>query len=145
RRRGGLLTLLTPLRVRAARQLPMAYGKLTRRPIDGEVSDTYVLPALESAAVRADLRRVLLGLDTAHTVRAAERLRDFEGPALIAWSREDAFFPTADAEALAAALPNARLEWIDDSLTFSPEDRPDRVAGLLAEWHAATTPARQAG
>ena len=27
-------------------------------------------------------------------------------------------------------LPNARLEWIEDALTFSPEDRPDRVAEI---------------
>jgi pimeloyl-ACP methyl ester carboxylesterase len=131
-RRGGLKTLLTPLRVRAARQLPVAYGKLTKRPLDVEASDSYVLPALDSADVREDLRRVLLGLDTAHSIRAADLLPGFQRPALIAWSREDAFFPPADGEALAAALPDARLEWIEDSYTFSPEDQPERLAGLIA-------------
>jgi pimeloyl-ACP methyl ester carboxylesterase len=131
-RRGRLKALLTPLRVRAARQLPVAYGRLTKRPLYVEASDSYVLPALESDAVREDLGRVLLGIDTAHTIRAADRLPGFGRPALIAWSRDDAFFPPSDGEALAAALPDARLEWIDDAYTFSPEDQPERLAGLIA-------------
>jgi pimeloyl-ACP methyl ester carboxylesterase len=142
RRRGVLRALLTPLRVRAARQLPLAFGRLARRPLDADASDSYVLPALDSAAVRDDLRRVLLGLDSRHTVRAAERLLEFDRPALIAWSREDAFFPASDAEALAETLPDARLEWIDDSYAFSPEDRPDRLADLIAAFAGA--PARAA-
>ena len=140
RRNGGLLALLTPLRLRAARRLPGAYGRLARR-LDADASDSYVLPALESAAVRADLRRVLLGLDVAHTVEAAERLPGFDRPALIAWSREDVFFPARDAEALAAALPAARLEWIEDSYTFSAEDRPERLAELIAAFVREPAPA----
>jgi pimeloyl-ACP methyl ester carboxylesterase len=132
KRPGGLLAVLTPLRLRAARQLPMAFGRLAKRPLDAEASDSYVLPALESSGVRDDLRRVLLGLDVAHTVRAADLLPGFDRPALIAWSREDAFFPARDGEALAAALPDARLEWIEDSYTFSAEDQPERLAELIS-------------
>lgn len=132
RRRGGLKALLTPLRLRPARQLPQAFGRLAKRRLDADGSDSYVLPALESAAVRDDLRRVLLGLNAAHTVRAAQLLPAFDRPALIAWSREDAFFPARDGEALAASLPNARLEWIEDAYTFSPEDQPQRLANLMA-------------
>lgn len=132
RRRGGLKALLTPLRLRPARQLPQAFGRLAKRPLDADASDSYVLPALQSFAVRDDLRRVLLGLDPVHTLRAAERLRGFDRPALVAWSRDDAFFPGRDGEALAAALPNARLEWIEDAYTFSPEDQPQRLADLIA-------------
>ena len=131
RRRGGLKALLTPLGLRPARQLPQAFGRLAKRPLDAQASDSYVLPALQSAAVRDDLRRVLLGLNVVHTLRA-ERLGGFDRPALIAWSRDDAFFPSRDGEALTAALPNARLEWIEDAYTFSPEDQPERLAGLIA-------------
>jgi pimeloyl-ACP methyl ester carboxylesterase len=128
----GLETLLAPLRDPAVRQLPVAYGRLAKRPLDSRASDSYVLPALESAAVRDDLRRVLLAQDSADAIRAADRLAGFDRPALIAWSREDAFFPVSDARSLAATLPHARLEWIDDSYTFSAEDRPDRLAELIA-------------
>jgi pimeloyl-ACP methyl ester carboxylesterase len=131
-----VLALLTPLRVRAARRLPLAFGRLAKHGLDDDASDSYVLPSLASSAVRDDLRRVMLGIDRAHTVRAAERLAGFHRPALIAWSREDAFFPVADAEALAAALPDARLEWIDDAYTFSPEDQPERLAALIADFVA---------
>jgi pimeloyl-ACP methyl ester carboxylesterase len=130
--RGGLLALLTPLRVRAARRLPQAYGMLSKRPLDDQVSDSFVLPALQERAVRGDLGRALLGLETRYAVEAADRLRDFHRPALIAWSRDDEVFPPADAEALARDLPQARLEWIDDARTFSPEDQPERLAALIA-------------
>ena len=40
-------------------------------------------------------------------------------------------------ERLALALPDARLEWIEDAFSFSPEDRPDRVAELVAEFARA--------
>jgi hypothetical protein len=33
---------------------------------------------------------------------------------------------------LASELPNARLEWVDDAFSFSPEDNPERVAELIA-------------
>ena len=67
--------------------------------------------------------------------------RRFDRPALIAWSREDRFFPQRHAERLAELLPQGRLEWIDDARTFSPEDQPARVAELVASVSAAV-PAR---
>ncbi len=79
-----------------------------------------------------------LGLDSAHTVRAAERLRDFDRPALIAWSLEDVFFPLADAEALAATLRNTVLDWMTTRTRSRRRTDQDRVAGLLGEWHAMT-------
>jgi pimeloyl-ACP methyl ester carboxylesterase len=135
---GGLLALLAPMRVRAARRLPIAFGRLAKRPIDADAEDSYALPAIERPEIREELRRVLRGLDTAHTVRAADLLGGFDRPALIAWSREDAIFPPRDAEALAATIPGARLEWIDDSYAFSPEDQPARLAALIEEFVGAT-------
>jgi pimeloyl-ACP methyl ester carboxylesterase len=129
---GGALAALTPLRVRRLRRLPMAFGLLTHAPIGATASDSYVLPALESADVRRDLRRVALGIDARHTRTAAERLRAFDRPALIAWSADDRFFARADAERLAATIPGARLEWVAGARTFSPEDRPERLAELIA-------------
>jgi len=129
---GAIQAVLTALRPRAPRRLPVAFGWLTKRPIDREAEDSYVLPALVDPGVRADLRRVLPQLDPRHTRRAGERLSGFDRPALVAWSREDRFFPRRHAQELARRLPHARLEWIDDAYTFSPEDQPDRLAELLA-------------
>jgi pimeloyl-ACP methyl ester carboxylesterase len=91
--------------------------------------------------VRRDLARFFAGLDKRHTLEAAERLPAFDRPAVIAWSREDRFFPASHAERLAELLPQGRVEWIDDARTFSPEDQPARVAELVASVSAAV-PAR---
>lgn len=140
---GATQAVLTTLRPRAPRRLPLAFGWLTKRPIERDAEDSYVLPSLVDAGVRADLRRVLPSLNPKHTRRAAELLPGFERPALVAWSREDRFFPTRHAEELARLLPQARLEWIDDAYTFSPEDRPDRLSELLSQF--AREPAGAAG
>ena len=120
------------LRLRPLRRLPIAFGWLTNDPIDPDAEDSYSLPALTRGDIRRDVRRLLGGLDTRHTLDAAERLRDFRKPALIAWSEDDRFFPLEHAERLAAIIPNARLEWIEHARTFSPEDRPERLAELIA-------------
>ena len=55
---------------------------------------------------------------------------------LIAWSTEDRFFPTEHAERLTKLLPDARLEWIEGARSFSPEDRPERLAELIRSFSA---------
>jgi pimeloyl-ACP methyl ester carboxylesterase len=120
------------LRLRPLRRLPIAYGWLSKTRIEAEAEDSYVLPVLSSGEVRRDVRRLLAGLDPKYTIDAALKLTSFDRPALIAWSREDRFFPPAHAERLAKVIPGAGLEWIDDSLTFSPEDQPERLASLIA-------------
>ena len=129
---GATYGVLSSLRPRTARRLPPAYGWLTKRPIEAQAEDTYVLAALEDAAVLGELNDVLAGIDTRHTNEAADRLPDFDRPALIAWASEDRFFRNGIPEALASTLPNARLEWIDDSYTFVAEDQPERLAELIA-------------
>lgn len=129
---GATQAILTSLRPRAPRRLPLAFGWLTKRPIDREAEDSYLFPSLVHAGIRADLRAALSQIDTRHSHAAADKLSGFEGPALIAWAREDKLFPPAHAEELARLLPNARLEWIDDTYTFSPEDQPGRLADLIA-------------
>ena len=126
--------LFAPLRFRAPRRLPFAFGWVAKRPIDRQSEDSYLFPALTDGAVRKDLARVLKGLDPKYTNEAAERLKQFDRPALIAWAREDRFFPPADAERLASLLPDARVEWIEDSYTFTSEDQPDRLAELIGSF-----------
>ena len=131
---GATQALLTALRPRAPRRLPLVFGWLTKRPIDREAEDSYLLPSLVDPGVRADLRRFLPAMHPRHTREAADRLAAFDRPALIAWSADDRFFPPRHAEELARTLPQGRLEWIEDSYTFSPEDRPDRLAELIRDF-----------
>jgi pimeloyl-ACP methyl ester carboxylesterase len=126
---------LAPARSRAVQRA--IFRALAKRPVEPEVLDSYALPAVADAGVRRDLARLMAGLDKRHTLEAAERLPAFDKPAVIAWSREDRFFPADHGERLAELLPQGRLEWIEDSRTFSPEDQPARVAELVASLSAA--------
>ncbi len=75
---------------------------------------------------------MLRGISNRQTIEAAERLRNFDRPTLIAWAPEDRFFKLRFAERLASDIPNARLVRIEDSLTFVPEDQPERLAEEIA-------------
>jgi pimeloyl-ACP methyl ester carboxylesterase len=128
---GGVEAIAATLQVPAARRLPIAYGKLAKRPLDRAVTDAWAAPS-RRAEIRRDLRRVLRGVDARHLLDALPALRRFDKPVTLAWAREDRLvFPPSVAERLAADFPNARIEWIEDSLTFVPEDRPDALAAIL--------------
>ncbi|CDZ90595.1 alpha/beta hydrolase [Rhodococcus ruber] len=131
--------ILGPLRIRALRRLPMSYGWLARRPVEPATSDSWVLPALESDAVYADLRRMLRSLEPSAVLAAAESFGDFPGPVLVVWSREDRVFPPEHAERLAGDFADAGLEWIADSCSLLPEDKPFEVAQLLADFVQRTS------
>jgi pimeloyl-ACP methyl ester carboxylesterase len=131
--RGVIPALLAPVRLRALRHRLLTLTRITKRPVEPAAADSYALPPFGNAGVMRDLKKFLVGLDKRYTLEAATRLPEFDRPALIAWSREDKLFPPRYAKQLADTLPNARLEWIDDSYTFSPEDRPERVAELVAD------------
>ena len=124
--------LFASLRIRALRSTPLAFGWLAKKGLDAEASDSYVLPILTEKGAGADFARFIRTVDARYTIEAAEKLRSYDRPVLLAWSREDRFFPPSDGEKLERDIPGARLEWIDDSYTFSMEDQPERLAGLIA-------------
>ncbi|MEC3915429.1 alpha/beta fold hydrolase [Nocardia sp. CDC160] len=134
---GGLTSLALSMRIRAVRRLPIAYGWLTHGPLDRAVGDSYVLP-VSTKAIREDVRRVIGGIDSKYTLAAAKTFADFKKPVLLAWSAGDRFFPERYAERLAADFPDARIEWIHDSRTFSPEDQPAQLAAAITTFLNAT-------
>jgi pimeloyl-ACP methyl ester carboxylesterase len=120
--------------------------KLTVRPIDDELVRSWMAP-LGDRRIRADLKRFVRGVPGTDLVAAADRLRDFDRPALLAWAMRDPYFPIADAERLAALFPQGRLERIEDASTFVQLDAPERLAELILEQvdaRGATTPVPQA-
>jgi pimeloyl-ACP methyl ester carboxylesterase len=134
--------LLAPMRSERVRGWVMR--QFFKYPIEPEAADSYALPPHISAGVRSDLAKVLGSVDTRYTLEAAERLPEFDKPVLIAWSRGDRFFPERHAEELAKLFPDARLEWIEDSSTFSPEDQPQRLAEVIAGFVREPAPAESA-
>ena len=99
---GAFKLLMAPMRFRAPRRLPLAFGWLVKRPIDREAEDSYVLAGLAEPGVMDDVKRVVKGFDKRFTNEAADRLGEFAKPALIAWSRDDRFFKPEHGERLAA-------------------------------------------
>jgi len=137
-RRAGMLWLTgQALRVRAIQRLPIAFGRLTVRPIDHDTMVSFTEPLRANAAVRRDFARLCREISTRHTLEAAARLPSFHKPALIAWGLDDKLFPTAHAHRLAGLLPDARIEGIEGSRAFVPEDQPARLAQLIRKFAAA--------
>ena len=132
---GVLGVLGRALRPRVLRRSPLAFGWLSKRPIPDDVA-LADLAAARQPGVREDLRRFLQGVTPAETERAADALAGRDLPILLAWAREDRFFRLATARRFAARMRDARLEVIEDSLTFTPEDQPEVLAGHVARFAA---------
>jgi pimeloyl-ACP methyl ester carboxylesterase len=127
-----LTGMLQGMRFAPMRRLPIAFGWLIKRDFAGAPTREWVEPFLSSREIRRDTVKVLRGIDPRYTLDAAEKLRSFDRPALLAWAVEDRFFKTSYAEKLAATIPGATLERIEDSYTFVSEDQPERLAELIA-------------
>ncbi|HTD58049.1 MAG TPA: alpha/beta hydrolase [Solirubrobacteraceae bacterium] len=136
---GAVFVVGQSLRPRAARRLPFAYGWLSKRPIPDDLSDAWMAPVLTSSAVRREVAAILKGISNRYTLDAARRFGEFSKPVLIAWAPEDRFFKLRYAERMAGAFPDARLERIEDSLTFVSLDQPERTASLIAAFAGGET------
>jgi pimeloyl-ACP methyl ester carboxylesterase len=139
----GMLTgLMQGMRLAPMRRLPTAYGRLIKRDFAGAPTREWVEPFLSDQGIRRDTVKVLKGIDPRHTFDAAEKLSRQERPTLLAWAREDRFFKAEFAERLAETIPGTRLEWIEDSYTFVPEDQPERLAELVGAFAHEPVPRR---
>ncbi|MEX2158849.1 MAG: alpha/beta hydrolase [Dehalococcoidia bacterium] len=131
---GAIYLLAQSMRLRPNRRLPIAFGWLSKRRIPNDVMDAYVGPLTSDAGVRRDATKLLKGLSPRYTLEAARRLPELRIPALIAWARDDKFFPFSYGQRLAEAIPGAQFEAVEDSLTYVPEDQPERLAELIGRF-----------
>jgi pimeloyl-ACP methyl ester carboxylesterase len=129
---GGMTVLSAPFRVKAIAR--RAFKPFAASPIPDQLVDSWMRPSLEDAAVRADLRKVTIGLDRRFTLEAAERLRGSELPILFAWAPGDRYFPISYAERLASEAGNARVVPIAGAKTFVALDQPQRLSEEIAEF-----------
>jgi pimeloyl-ACP methyl ester carboxylesterase len=125
------------LRARFA-QRALFKGVAVRRPND-ETLDAYYTPLVQNAGVRRDLTKFLRAVSRRYTMEAARSFPGFEHPVLIAWGRKDLLLSSRLAVRLQRDFPDARLEIIDGSRTFVPEDRPERLAELIREFQGEST------
>lgn len=89
-------------------------------------------PSTEPAVQQANqLGMVFARLDCAPRWR--ERLGDLALPTLVVHGRNDPFFPVGNGEALATAIPGARLLVLDDMGTAIPDTAAGEVAVAMLE------------
>jgi pimeloyl-ACP methyl ester carboxylesterase len=135
------LWLLTQgMRLKALQRSPLAYGWATHTAIEPQIMRSYLGGLWTSPGVRRDFARLLRLADSRDCVRAAEGLRGFDAPALVAWAADDRFFPREHGRRLAELLPQGRFELVERSRTFIPEDNPARLVELVRAFLAATGP-----
>ena len=105
---------------------------------------------LGNADLNARLDEMMVAVGPATFVRQSRALIDradsrallcgIRCPTLIACGREDRVTPPALSEEMAAAIPNARLELIDNAAHMLPMEAPDTLTRLLTRWLDTTSP-----
>ena len=133
------------LRSRRVQRLPFVYGWVVKRHPPPEIAAAWIEPGLRDAGVRRDFGKAFASTRPSQTLEAARLLPGFGKPALVVWSTERTrIYPLAHGERLARLL-GARLELVEDSYIYVPEDRPDRLAELIGEFLATARPYAHAG
>jgi pimeloyl-ACP methyl ester carboxylesterase len=130
---GGVNAMIQPLRIRALRRLPVAYGWMSKR-LPHELSDEWLRPAITQRAIRRDIAKFIRTADTTVFQRVPERLRSFDRPALVVWASEDRVMPPEHGRRLAELLPQGRLVEVADSYTLIPVDQPTELARHIREF-----------
>lgn len=131
---GALTVLAQALRLGGVRRLPIAYGSVTRYPLEPAAVDSYVTPMRRDPAIRRDLAKSLRDVHPRHTLGAVEGLRRFPGRVLLAWGEHDRVFPLRYAHRLRRDLPHAELATLPEAGAFVPEDSPARLAQLIGDF-----------
>ena len=91
-------------------RLPFAFGWLAKRGIPRELGDAWLHGFFHDRGIRRDLYSTLAAIDKADTLAAAEKLRLFDRPVLLAWAPQDRFFTSEalkDFTSLPATLTDA--------------------------------------
>ncbi|MGW7427856.1 alpha/beta fold hydrolase [Streptomyces sp. NPDC054813] len=126
------------MRLRPLRRLPIAFGWLTLR---GDAATArWTKPVMKQPEIRHDAVRTLraAAADTNLLLAAAERLPNFNHPALVVWASGDRVMPPEHGRRLAELLPHGRLVEIADSYTLVPLDQPTKLAQLIREFSHAS-------
>ncbi|MCJ0764787.1 alpha/beta fold hydrolase [Variovorax terrae] len=119
-----------------------AIGRDFSKVVDGVAQFATHAASREDAALMARLREVMLGIGSEAAIRQNRailgradhraRLAQLNVPTLVMCGRDDKVTPPALSQELAALIPGARLEWIENAGHMAPMEQPARVAALLA-------------
>ncbi|MBB3052206.1 pimeloyl-ACP methyl ester carboxylesterase [Prauserella isguenensis] len=102
-----------------------------------------VAPWLGEVGRRAFYRQ-MAEADQAYTDAVQPRYGELDLPVLVVWGREDTWIPVDRAHRLAATIPGAELELVDDAGHLIQLDQPARLATRLHRWLSARSFGRAA-
>ncbi|MGB8945630.1 MAG: alpha/beta hydrolase [Streptomyces sp.] len=129
---GGINFAFKSLKWKPMRRLPMTWGWMSKRPVPHEVMNAWFEPLWTSKEIRRDLRKYVLGVPPKSELLGwADKLRDFDRPALVVWAAEDKVMPPEHGRKLAALLPKGQHVEIEDSYTLIPEDQPEKLSAHI--------------
>ncbi len=122
------------MRLKIVRRLPLAFGWLTKRGDAAAVR--WMQPILKQGEIRRDTVRVLRSIAAQPDLLmdVADRLANFDRPALVVWAAQDRVMPPEHGQRLAELLPAARLVNIEDSYSLIPLDQPATLARLIHDF-----------
>lgn len=114
---------------------PGAFGHLSLRVRQEELSQGYIYTFVRQAGIRRDFSRAARHWHPSHTLRAASLLRGFRAPVLILWGDQDThLFPRAVGEKLLEVFPGARWVDIPGASTYIQEDAPEATIEAIADF-----------
>jgi pimeloyl-ACP methyl ester carboxylesterase len=137
---GALFMALQQMRFRPIRRSRLNFGLMSKRPVPNEIMDVWLRPALTSRGVRRDVLAYLRATKRGEYAQAAEKLRQFDRPALVVWATEDRMMKPEYGKRLAERLPNSRLVEVTDSYVLIPEDQPGACADAIRTFVRDTSP-----
>ena len=113
-------------------------GMVHKGRITPELIEAYERP-FRRVDGRLAYLRAARALRTEELAARANEVEKLNNPTLIVWGAEDVFQPIRYGARLAAAMPRARLEKVENAGHFLPEDEPLIVARLIADFVKSPT------
>jgi pimeloyl-ACP methyl ester carboxylesterase len=107
---------------------------VTRNGIDSARQPAIFGGFLTSPSVRRDAARFTADLKPSYTLGAAQALKSWPTPVLMAWGDGDKMFPVAHARRLAETFPKATVRIIEGSSTYVMLDQPGQTSTAIAEF-----------
>jgi pimeloyl-ACP methyl ester carboxylesterase len=132
---GGIAMMRRGLLVRRLRELPIAFGRMSKHGVPDDLMRDWLSP-LAQREIRRDLAKYAGDARQGRRdmLAATPSLSTFQRPVLVVWAPEDLMMRPPLGARLAAAFPNARLVEVPDSYTLIPIDQPTALAAALREF-----------
>jgi pimeloyl-ACP methyl ester carboxylesterase len=109
----------------------LMFGQMAKKPVPQDIVEAWMAAGLADKRIRRDLVKYCrTKFDGPDLARATNRLTEFEGPALVLWSRNPVM-PADHGGRLAELLPNGQLRYVDDAYVLVMLDQPEQTAAHI--------------